>query len=79
MVGLHVLNNKIIGLFAAESRVEISEPLVLKVAVDRVHYSNLFVKDHIGVVRHTVGHVILTLKQVDLVVVNADIPDVFGD
>ena len=79
MVGLHVLNNEVVGLSVAESVLEVVEPLVGKVAVNGVHDGDFAVKDHVGVVRHAVGNVVLTLKQIDFVVVNAHIADVFGD
>ena len=76
MVGLHVLHNQIIGLALTQRLVQIVQPLKLKVAVNRIHHGDFLVTDHIGVVCHAVGNHILTLKQVDFVVVHTNIDDV---
>ena len=79
VVRLHVLDDQVVGLSVAESFLEVVEPFVGELAVNGVHDRDLPVDNHIGVVRHAVGNDILTLKQVNFVVVHADITDVVGD
>ena len=77
VIGLHMLYDKVIGLFAVENVVQIVQPFLSKSAVNGIHYRDLIVHNDIGIVRHTVRNDILTLKKIDLVVVYADIADVF--
>ena len=79
MVGLHVLHDKIVGRALAEGSGDLGDPLVGKMGVHAVHDGDLFIADQIGVVRHAVGHIVLALKQVNKVVVDADIQNIFGD
>ena len=77
MVGLHVLNDKIIGSFFTENRFDVAEPFIAETGVNAVHYRRLFVDNKIGVVSHAVFNDILPLKQVNIVVIDADILNVF--
>ena len=47
--------------------------------IDSVHDRDLIINDHIRIVRHTVRHDILTLEQVDIVVIDADVLDIIGN
>ena len=79
VVGLHVLYDKVIGLSAAQSRLDILQPLIAEALIDGVHDRDFIVYDSVGIIRHTVGHDILALEQVDIVVVNADVLDIIGN
>ena len=79
MVGLHVLDDEIVGLASREGLFEVVEPLVAEAGVDGVHDGGLAVEDGVGIVGHAVGDVVLALEQVDGVVVDADVQDVFGN
>ena len=79
MIRFHVLDNEIIRCFAAQFRFQIAEPLLAETAVDGVQHRNLFIKDDVGVVRHTVGDVKLSFKQIDLVIVNTNVTDIVGN
>ena len=74
-----MLNYKIVGGAAVESGGEVVQPLVGETSVNRVHNGDLLVEDDVGVVRHSVGHVILTLEKVNLAVVYTYIFYVFGN
>ena len=76
MVGFHVLNNQVVGLSAFKSVLKVVEPLVSKVAVNCIHNRDFAVDNHIGVIRHAVGDNVLALKEVNFVVVNADVTNV---
>ena len=79
VVRLHVLDDQVVGLFVTERFLEVVEPLMGEIAVNGVHDRDFPVDNHIGVVRHAVGNDILTLKQVNFMVVHADITDVVSN
>ena len=79
MVGLHVLDNEIVGRRRPEERLDVAEPLVNEILVDRVEHGYLLVEDDVRIVRHAAFDGVLAFKQVDVVVIDADITDVIGD
>ena len=76
MIGLHVLHDQIVRLSAAENGLEVSQPLFSEVLVNSVHDRDLLVHDDIGIVRHSERNHILSLEQVYLMIINANILDV---
>ena len=68
-----MLNNKVIGLSSAEHLGEIVKPLMSEACVHSIKHGDLLVHNNVRVVRHTVFHNILTFKQVNVMVVDADI------
>ena len=62
MVGLHMLHDQIVGLSCAEHLCEIIEPCVGKARIDRIKHGDLFIQNHVGVIRHAVWHLVLALK-----------------
>ena len=79
MVGLHMLHHQVVGLAAAQGVFNVLEPFAGLLLVDGVHDGDLVVENHIGIVAHAVGHHILTLEEIHLVVVGADINNGIGD
>ena len=79
MIGLHMLNDQIIGLSAFESIFNIVKPLVCKSGVHRIHYRYLFIYYGVGIIGYTVWHLILSFKKIDLVVVDADVFDIVSN
>ena len=80
MIGLHVVNDQVIGRATVEHGLDVAEPLVNKTAVDRIGDSDLLAQDNVAVVCHTVlGHVVLALEQVNVVIVDANVADILGD
>ena len=79
MVGLHVLHDQVIGGAISQRIADVVQPFVGKGRVYRVHDCHVVVKDCVGVVAHTVRYAVLTLKQVDLAVVYADVLNVLGN
>ena len=79
VVRLHMLYDKIIGLSVADHGLEVIEPLLAEMLIDGIHDRDLFVDDGIGIVRHTVGNDILSLKKIDIMIVDADILDIIGN
>ena len=77
VVGLHVLHYQIIRLSVAQNRRQVGKPLLAEVLIDRIHDDDLFVHDHIGIVGHSERHFILSLEKIDLMVIDADILDIF--
>ena len=71
VVGLHVLNHEVIGLSTIELGFEIAQPFIGETLIDCVHDGDFLVYDDIGVVCHAQRHDVLSLKQVNLVVVYA--------
>jgi hypothetical protein len=47
--------------------------------IHRVHNGDLLIHNDIGIIRHAVGHYILTLEQVHLMVIDAYIFDIVGN
>ena len=76
MVRLHMLDNEIIGNTAFESLLKIGKPFFTKMLIHRVHDGDFFVQDDIGIIRHAQGDNILALKEIEIVVVDADITDI---
>ena len=80
VIGLHVMDNQIVGRTAIEHGLEVAEPLVDKASVDRIGDSDFIAQDNVAVVCHTVlGHVVLALEQVNVVIVDANVADILGD
>ena len=81
MVGFHVMNDEVIRRATRKRGVEVRQPLVSEVGVDGIRNSNLLVtKDDVGVIGHAIGaHIVLTLEQVDVVVVHANVCNVVGN
>ena len=77
MVGLHVLNHKVVGLASAQRVLKIVKPLVGKGGIHRVHNGDLLVRDQIGIIRHAVRHYVLTLKEINGMIVHTNVSDVF--
>ena len=78
VVGLHMLDDKVIGFSAVQGGRDIVQPLVCEIAVDRVHHGGLFIQKDIGVVGHAFRDMIVSFEQVDLVIVDAYIADIVG-
>ena len=76
MVGFHMLDNQVIRLASAKSFRHIVQPLMGKMNVHRVHHGDLVVQQHIGIVGHAVRNDILSLEQVYLMVIHANILDI---
>ena len=79
MVRFHVLDHQIVRLSSVQSLPKIVQPLMCEIAVHRIHDGGLLIEDEIGVIRHAVGDFVLSLEQVDPVVVHSDIDYVAGD
>ena len=79
VVGLHVVDDEIVRLAAVQRGGDIAQPFVREVRVDSVEHGGFFVQNDVGVVRHAARHLVLAFKQVNGVVVDADVADVFGN
>ena len=80
VIGLHMVNDQVVGRATVERSLEVAQPLINKMSVDGIGNSHFIGKNHITVVRHAVfTHVILTLKQVDVMIVDADVADILGN
>ena len=71
-----MLHDEIIRLPVAEQILQVIHPFMREMRVHRVHHGNLIVENDIGVVGHAVRHGVLSLKQVNGVVVDAGIADI---
>ena len=80
VIGLHVMNDQVVGRTTIEHGLEVAEPLVDKVSVNRIGDGDLVAQDNVAVVCHAVlGHIVLALEQVNVVIVNANVADILGD
>ena len=79
VVRLHVLHHQVVRLAAAQGVLNVVQPLMGKAPVYGVHDGDLFVHDGVGIVAHAARDNVLSLEQVDRMVVDADVPDVLCD
>ena len=80
VIGLHMVNDQVVGGAAVEHGLEVAEPLVDKASVDRIGDGDLVAQDNVAVVCHTIlGHIVLALEQVNVVIVDANVADILGD
>ena len=79
MVRFHMLYYQIIRFGTIQNFGDISQPFFCKINIYSIHDCDLFVHDHIRVVRHTVWHYILSFKQIHLMVINAYIINIISD
>ena len=73
MVRFHVLYNQIIRFTSFQNLLNIVQPLVSKLCIYGIHNCNLLIQNHIGIVRHSIWHFILSFKQVDMVIIYSNI------
>ena len=73
VIGLHVLNNKIIRAAGTERGSHIVKPLVREVCIHGVHNRDFIVENDIRVVGHSVRNYVLSLKKVNIVVIHTHI------
>ena len=76
MIRLHVLHYKIVGSSVAKHTSDVPEPLFSEVPVDRIHYRDLLIHDHVRVISHARGDIILTFKKIYPVIINACVEDI---
>ena len=79
VIWFHMLYDKVVWLAAIQNLLNIVKPFVGKVCVYSIHNCNLVVQDYIGIIRHSIGNLVLPLEQVNLVVINAYIFDAVCD
>ena len=79
MVGLQVMNDKIIGLPSGKRLREVFLPGDPLPCIDGVKDGQFFPFQEVGIVGHPLGNDILTFKQIEIEVVDADVADGFGD
>ena len=77
MVRFHVLNHQIVRFTAFQSVFDVVQPLLTEVSIHAVHDGDFLINDGIGVVSHAVWYDVLTFKQVDLVVVDTNVFNIF--
>ena len=76
MVGLHVLDDQIIGSTSRERICDIAEPYVSESCVDTVHDRDLLVDDRIRIISHAVRDGVLSFKEIDLTIIHTYVSDV---
>ena len=79
MIRFHMMHYQIVRLGLSQLPFQLVQPFMGKMLVHRVHNGNFVVLDHIRIVGHAVGHRILALKQVQLMVIHADVADILGN
>ena len=78
VVWLHVLEDKVVRLPAAERRRESGHPLPCHARIDSVHHRNPVALDQVTVIAHPFRDNILAFKKVNLYVVNSDVSDILA-
>ena len=76
VVGLHMLHHQEVGLAVTQLLAQVCQPLLAEVLIDGVHDGHLFVQNDVGIVGHAVGDHILTLEQINLMIVDADVANI---
>ena len=76
VVGFYVVHHQIVRLPAVQCGLQIGKELALLAVIHRVHHSDLFIQNDIGIVGDAVGDRVLPLKEVNVPVVDADITDI---
>ncbi len=79
VVRLHVLYDQIVWTAAVQLGTQAGHPFLAKAAVHRIHDGNFVVADHVRIIGHAVGNHVLPLKQVNVVIVDADVTDIVGN
>ena len=79
MVRLHMLDHQIIRLSSCQGLLHIVQPFMGELSIHRIHNGNFFIFYHIGIVGHSIWDLILSLKQIQLMVVDACINDIVGN
>ena len=74
------MDDQVVGRATVQHRFEIAEPLINKIAIDRICDGDFLAQDDVAVVCHAVlGHVVLALEQIAVVIIDADVADILGD
>ena len=76
MIGLHVLDDQIIGLSAVKNCRQVVKPFLAKALVNSIHDRDLLIHDDIGIVCHSKRHNILSLKQINFMIIYTNILDI---
>ena len=78
MIRLHMLYHQIVRLSAAQHICHIVQPFMGKMDIHCIHHRDLLIQDDVGIVSHAVRHHVLPLKQIYLMIIDPDIPDIIG-
>ena len=73
MIRLHVLYHQIVRPAPGKRRLHVGQPGRTEPPVHCVHHRRLFIQYHIRIVGHPVGHLVLSLEQIHLMVIDAHI------
>ena len=76
MIRFHVVHDQIIRLAAAQRLIKLVQPFAGEALIDGIHDGNFFIEDDVGIIGHAVGNGILSLKKINIMIVNADVADV---
>ena len=74
-----MLNHQKVRLPAFQSVREVLQPFSDEVPVRGIHDRDLFIHNHIGIVGHSLRYDVHTFKQIDFMIVDADVTDIIGD
>ena len=77
MIRLHMMDNEIISRPPAKSIFHFAEPFSPETCLNRVAHRRFLIQNHIRIIRHPFRHNILPLKQVYVVIIHADIKNIF--
>ena len=79
VVRLHMLHHQVVRFPVLQYILDVVQPFMGEISVHRVHNGNFVIHDDIGIIRHAIGNVILSLKKVHLMIVDTDIADILGN
>ena len=79
VIRLHVLHDEVIRLPAVQRGFQIIQPLFGEILIHRVHNGDLFIQNDIRIVSHAVGDGVLSLKQVDFMVIYTNVANIVGN
>ena len=75
MVRLHVMDDQVVRLAALQGLLQVLHPGVRRAGVGGVQDGDPVIQDDIGIIGHSLGHEVLAFKQIEVVVIYADVAD----
>ena len=74
-----MLDDQIIRMTVTKYGCDVVQPLMGEMSIDGIHNSDFFIKDHIRIIGHAIRYNILSLKQINLMVIDTYISDIVCD
>ena len=77
VIRFHMLNDQIVWFCITEHIFYICKPFFWKMCINGIKNGNFIIRDHIRIVCHTILYLMLSFKKINVMVVHANIFDIF--